>query len=172
MISVRLDYQRKRKPFAVADAILLSAAVVATLLCGLYYYSLSSDFAVWESRLKQSEQVSVRHSKTLSPEAEVDFKRATEVLRQLTLPWEELFLAVESSSTPQVTLLGMEPDMEKHVINISCESRDIGSMLSFMKRLEARQEFNSVYLQSHQIQERDPERPVRFSLIAFWRAAA
>ncbi len=172
MTSLRLDFQRSVQPFPVAGTVLLSLAIGITVLTGGYYYRLSTDSKALEDSLKQIEQTAGTPARSPHPEIRGDIKQASEVLRQLTLPWEDLFQAVESSTIPQVTLLGMEPDLEKHVVNISCEAKDIASMLNFMKRLEARQEFIAVYLQNHQIQQRDPERPVRFSLIAFWRAAA
>ena len=175
MIRLRLDYQRSIKPFPLAGGILLLAAIATLILTGGYYYQLTVKIADWESSLKKFEQASGRQ--VTGPYQEMrgvflDIKQANEILRQLTLPWEHLFRAVESSTDPEITLLGMEPDIEKHVVTISCEAKDIAAMLNFIKRLEGQQEFSNVYLQSHQIQENDPERPVRFSLVAYWRAAA
>lgn len=56
-------------------------------------------------------------------------------------------------------------------MHIGCEARNIAAMLNYIKRLEQRHEFGSVYLQSHQIQEQDPDKPVRFSLFAVWGIA-
>jgi hypothetical protein len=175
MIRLRLDYQRSMKPFPLAGAALLLAAVAMLILAGSYYYHLTSKTADWEASLKKLERAAGRQATGSYHEVRgvsQDIKQANEVLRQLTLPWENLFHAVESSTDPQITLLGMEPDIEKHVVNISCEAKNIAAMLNFIRRLEGQNEFSSVYLQNHQIQEHDPDRPVRFSLIAFWRAAA
>ncbi len=175
MIRLRLDYQRSMKPFPLAGGIVLLAAVAMLMLTGGYYYRLTSKITDWESSLERLERASGRQITGVNPGmhgAFQDIKQASEILRQLTLPWENLFRAVESSTDRQITLLGMEPDIEKHVVNISCEAKDIEAMLGFIQRLEKQQEFGSVYLQSHQIQERDPDRPVRFSLVAHWRVGA
>ncbi len=173
MNRLRLDYQRSMKPFPLAGTILLSGAVALSILTGDYYHHLTVSISEWEDSLNKFEQTSgVRVRDSAHQEmrgAPLDIKQANEVLRQLTLPWESLFRAVESSTDREVTLLGMEPDIEKHIVNVSCEAKNISAMLSFIRRLETRPEFGSVYLQSHQIQEVDPEKPVRFSLIAFWR---
>jgi len=92
----------------------------------------------------------------------LEIKHANEVLQQLTLPWGKLFQAMESSSGKQVALLAMEPDAEKQVVKISGEAKDIAAVLDYIRRLAAQQVFSSVYLQSHQIQQQDPEKPVRF----------
>lgn len=173
MNRLRLDYQRSMKPFPLAGTILLLGAVAVSILTGDYYHRLTISISEWDDSLNKFEQSSVVQAKGSAHQemrgAFQDIKQANEVLRQLTLPWEKLFQAVESSTDREVALLGMEPDVEKHIVNISCEAKNISAMLSFIKRLETRREFGSVYLQSHQIQEVDPEKPVRFSLIAFWR---
>ncbi len=174
MIKLRLDYHRNTRPIPLAGGLLLLVAIAIAILAGEYYYRLTAKTTEWEASLKKFEQVS---GKQRGPHPEIggvvqDIKQANEVLRQLTLPWEELFQAVESSTDPEITLLGLEPDMEKHVVNISCEAKNITAMLNFTRRLEKQQEFSGVYLQSHEIQEFDPDRPVRFSLVAAWRAAA
>lgn len=171
MTRLRMDFQRPAQPFPLAGTLLLLLAVAVTIMTAGYYYRLSSDSKALEDSLREIEQAAHAQIRSVHPEVHGDIKQASEVLRQLTLPWEDLFQAVESSTIPQVTLLGMEPDLEKHVVSISCEAKDVASMLRFMERLEARQEFTGVYFQNHQVQLRDPERPVRFSLIAFWRAA-
>ncbi len=174
MIRLRLDYQRSMKPIPLAGAILLAAAVAVSILTGSYYYGLTSKTADWQDSLQKFEQASGRQAAGPYQELRgefLDIKQASEVLRQLTLPWENLFHAVESSTDRQIALLGMEPDTEKHVVSINCEAKDVAAMLNFIKRLQGQQEFSSVYLQNHQVQEHDPDRPVRFSLIAFWRVA-
>ena len=172
MNRLRLDYQRSMKPFPLAGTALLLGAVVLLVLTGDYYHRLAISISDWEDKLNtfgQTSSVQVKGAHQEKRGALRDIRQANEVLRQLTLPWESLFQAVESSTDREVTLLGMEPDIEKHIVNISCEAKNFSAMLSFINRLEKRREFSSVYLQSHQIQEDDPDKPVRFSLIALWR---
>lgn len=174
MIRLRLDYQRSTTPFPLAGGVLLLSAIAVTALAGVYYHHLAVDLAEWEAILNRSGQASGRPMTASDLEARREFqdiRQANDVLRQLTLPWENLFSAVELSTDRNITLLGMEPDTEKHIVNISCEAKDVAAMLKFIQRLEQQREFSSVYLQNHQIQEHDPDRPVRFSLTAFWRAA-
>jgi len=46
-------------------------------------------------------------------ELTLEVKHANDVLRQLTLPWDELFQAVESAAGKKIALLALEPDTEK-----------------------------------------------------------
>jgi hypothetical protein len=95
--------------------------------------------------------------------------RANEVLRQLTLPWQDLLLAVETAGGRNVTLLSLEPDIERGQVKISGEARDMMVLLNYITQLEQQQAFGQVLLQNHQVQLRDPERPVRFTLLAVWK---
>ncbi len=167
MDRLRLDYQRDMKPFPVAGMALLLLGIALSVWSGAQYYRLSGGIADIESRLGHREQAAA-HEVHASAR---DMQQASEVLRQLTLPWETLFEAVESAAGRDVTLLSMEPDIDKRVVNIGCEAKNVAAMLGYIKRLQERQEFGSVYLLNHQIQEHDPDRPVRFSLVASWRIA-
>lgn len=173
MSALDLDYQRSMKPFPVAGTILLLLAIVALLITGQHYYRLTAQLSDWQTSQGKFERAANRQAQAKpkhreGPEMMQEIMQANKILRQMSLPWERLFQAVESSVSREVTLLGMEPDIERHSVRISCEAKNIAAMLNYIKRLELRHEFGSVYLQSHQIQEKDPEKPVRFSLIAAW----
>ena len=171
---LRLDYQRSMKPFSVEGMVLLLLAMVALILTGGYYYRLVTQMAELEVSQSKFERAASRRVNGKPREAREmmqDIGRANDVLRQLSLPWGSLFRAVESSASREVALLGMEPDVEKRIVRISCEAKNITAMLAYIKRLEQQREFGSIYLQSHRIQEQDPEKPVRFSLVAVWGIA-
>lgn len=177
MTSLHLDFQRGMKPFPVAGAIFLLLAFAILALTGGYYYRLTETMSVWQARADKIEgsirrQMTVKASRRDAREVLQEIGYANEVLRQLSLPWENLFRAVEASAEQDVTLLGMEPDVEKRIVRISCEARNIAAMLSYIKRLELQRMFGGIYLQNHQIQEQDPEKPVRFSLVASWGEAS
>ena len=60
----------------------------------------------------------------------------------------------------------MEPDLRKGTVTISGEAKDLAALLDYIKQLGTRDVFGSVLLQNHQIQQADPEKPMRFSLLA------
>lgn len=174
MGALHLDYQRSMKPFPAAGAVLLLLAIVALSLTGRHYQRLTVQMSAWQASLDESRQAAGLQARAMPgrhdlPEMMQEIRQANDVLRQLSLPWERLFRAVESSVNGDVTLLGMEPDIEKRVVRISCEARNIAAMLNYIRQLEERHEFGGIYLQSHQVQEQQPEKPVRFSLVAAWR---
>jgi hypothetical protein len=171
MAALWLDYQQDR-PFHWAGPILLALALLALMLTAAYYLELSAQAESWEEKVERIERGHGLRSGGRAVAGEQlaqEVTRANEVLRQLTLPWEELFQTVESVAGRKVALLALEPDMEKRLVKISGEARDMPALLNYITQLEAQEAFGAVYLQSHQVQQRDPDKPVRFALLAVWR---
>jgi hypothetical protein len=173
MATLWLDYQQ-HPPSHWAGPLLLALALAALMLTVAYYLELNDKVLGWEEKLEQMEsghglRAAGRPGSAEGEQLAQEVQRANEVLRQLTLPWEQLFQTVEAAGGTKVALLALEPDMEKHVVKISGEAKDMAEVLNYITRLEEQAVFGTVYLQSHQVQLRDPDRPVRFSLLAVWR---
>jgi hypothetical protein len=171
MTGLWLDYQQQR-PLHWLGPLLLALAAAATALSGAYWLDLNDRASALEQKLEMIEHGhgiriagGQRSQQTLAQEV----ARANEVLHQLTLPWQELLLAVEAAGGRNVTLLSLEPDMERREVKISGEARDMMLLLNYISQLEQQEAFGQVLLQNHQVQLRDPERPVRFALLAVWK---
>lgn len=171
MNELQLDYQNIRAlPWGGILLLIFALAILVTT--GVHYQNLSAQTALLETRAEKIERAAKkqfprgRSSDGMAKEV----KRANEVLRQLSLPWGNLFQTIESASTKNVALLALEPDTEKRQVKISGEAKNIESMLDYIKKLENREVFGTVYLQSHHVQLQDPEKPVRFVLQAIWKA--
>jgi len=172
--AVHLDYQRAPGGFPWAGLALLAMALALLAWIGSDYLGLTGQAAKLEAKAVQIAQANPKLRKEKLSVAEMrdraqEVKRANEVLRRLTLPWERLFQAVESSSGKEVALLTIDPDMEKGAVKISGEAKNMVAALEYIQKLEKQEMFGTVYLQSHQIQLRDPEKPVRFSLLGMLR---
>jgi hypothetical protein len=172
MAQLFLDYQRSNKPFPWAGTVLLLLSSGLLALAGIYYQNLTEQTTYWELKSGQFQKSAGRRAGSSPREINdmaQEIKHANDVLNQITLPWDKLFQAVEWSSGKDVALLTIEPDAEKHVVKISGEAKNIEAALHYVKHLSDQEIFNSVYLQSHQVQEQNPEKPVRFALIASWK---
>ena len=119
-------------------------------------------------RLEKAERPLQRHQAAAQTgkNLEQEMKSANDVLRQLTLPWDQLFDSVEAVGGGDVALLAMEPDFAKRTVKISGEARNLVAMLNYVAQLEQQGTFGTVYLQSHQVQQSVPEKPVQFTAIA------
>lgn len=172
MSQLDLDYQRSMTPFPWAGVVLLLLAFGALALVDLYYRGLTEKIGYWEFKSGQVLKATQRRMASSPREIkdmEQEIKHANEVLNQITLPWDKLFQAVEWSSGKDVALLTIEPDAEKHVVKISGEAKNIEGVLSYVRHLSEQEIFSSVYLQSHKVQQQNPEKPVRFALVAAWK---
>ncbi len=170
MTELRLDYQQSTS-FPLGGGVLLAMALSGLLLTGAFYRELRIKTDDWEMKLARNERDKPRQqdSGPVTRPAEdvvLEVKHANEVLHQLGLPWESLFRAVESSGSKDVVLLALEPDMEKRVMKISGEAKNIPAMLGYVTQLGEQDMFASVYLQSHQVQQQSQDKPVRFALLA------
>ena len=172
--AVHLDYQRAPGSFPWLGLALLAMALALLAWIGSDYLGLTRQAAGLEAKAAQIAQNHPRLRKEKLTVAETrdrvqEVKRANEVLSHLTLPWERLFQAVESSSGKEVALLTIDPDMQKGIVKISGEAKTLGAALEYIQKLEKQEMFGTVYLQSHQIQWQDPEKPVRFTLLGMLR---
>lgn len=176
---LQLDYQRVYKPVPWLGMGVLVAALAALALMGSYYRTLDQQVVLWESKLDRIERVSSQRALASRPLTEqavraqmLELNQANLVVRQLSLPWNALFNAVETTSGQNIALLSLEPDLQKGTVKISGEAKDLNALLKYVKQLSTRDVFGSVFLQNHQIQEADPEKPLRFSLLAHWKGVA
>ncbi len=179
MHALLLDYQRNNKPVPWLGLIVLVVALAALALMGSYYQTLNHRITFWERKAERIERLSSHRavaSRPLSKQAAnaqiLEAKQANQVLRQLSLPWNDLFKAVETSSGQSIALLSMEPDIKKGMVIISGEAKDLDALLNYVKQLSTHEVFDWVALQNHQIQQADPEKPLHFSLRADWKGVA
>jgi Tfp pilus assembly protein PilN len=167
---LRLDYQ-PNSTFPWLGALFLVVGIAGLAALGAHYHQLGEQVARAEAKLLHGSDrttktnLSERHTAELAQEVD----HANEVLRQLSVPWATLFEAIESSSGGKVTLLALEPDVGKHQVKINGETKTFKSLTQYLTRLQEQTVFGSVYLQSHQVQQQDADKPVRFSLLATWR---
>lgn len=172
MRTLNLDYQAPRFAHPISLLILLLGIVLASIFAWQYQI-LNQEIHDWESKVAQMQQVN-QHTSTQS-NRRVDEGRnlqeinyANSVIRQLALPWENLFTALEAVRNDKVAVLSIEPNAQKGLVKISGESRNTQEMLNYVRSLQMQGTLSNVFLASHQIQERDPEKPVRFALTAGW----
>jgi len=75
---------------------------------------------------------------------------------------------VEGAAGKDVALLAIQPDKHKGEVVIGGEAKDVAAMLNYMRRLNDARQLSEVVLLSHQIEQQDPQKPVRFNLSAKW----
>jgi Tfp pilus assembly protein PilN len=87
---------------------------------------------------------------------------------QLNLPWSQLHNAVAAATPQNVALLALEPDARRRSMKITAEAKTSDEMIAYIEQLKQQELFGAVSLLRHEINELDPNRPIRFQLDAQW----
>lgn len=167
---LELDLLRPDRPAWPGYALAVMALAFA-LDVGLSYRDRRLDVAALEARLARAAPARAAESAvgprtSFGPE---DLTLARETLRRLSLPWEELFAALESARSDRVALLAIEPDAESGAISISGEARDYLAALTYAERLAQAKGLRNVHLLRHEIRRDASQRTVTFTVSANWR---
>lgn len=93
-------------------------------------------------------------------------------IAQLNLPWRDVFDAVESATPASIALLALEPDAKKHLVRGLAEAKSSDGMIAYIEQLKQQAFFGAVILTRHEINEQDPNQPIRFQFEAQWTEAA
>ena len=91
-----------------------------------------------------------------------------ETVERLSLPWDELFIALESAASDRVALAAIEPDTKKGTVTISGDGKDYLAALSYVLNLSKTEGLERVQLVRHEQKANDPNGPVSFAVSAGW----
>ena len=174
MRALELDFHREDSRARWAGSALLAVGLAGALAAAAQYRHVAAELAQAEAQVHES-GIAAKRKATPHPRGDLqkvglELKHANEILLRLKLPWNDLFASVESGSMPNVALLAIESDTDKGRVKISGEARDLAAVLDYLRFLGTQPTLAEVYLQSHQVQQQDPQRPVRFVLSADWTA--
>lgn len=167
----------RRSLFHIHPAVLALAGVGLLLCAGAVfgYWRLLEQQREREHQLQHMrERVAVLSARPVEvtkvaiPEAQASFVNGA--ILQLNLPWRELQDAVLAATPRNVALLAMEPDPRQRILKITAETKNSDDMVAYIEALKEQESFSGVLLSRHEINEQDPNRPLRFQLEATWLA--
>lgn len=171
MRALHLDYQAAPRR-SKAAAVVLAAGLTLAFAALANFHHWREQASQWQAELALA-QGKVNRSRTASDplrqrkaalERAEEIKTANGVIRQLNFPWAEMFGALETATSPEVALLGVEPDARKNLVRVTAECKTDQAMLNYIRRLQQSELLADVTLQKHEIQAQDVERPLRFTV--------
>jgi len=180
MKKVRIDFA----PSGLVRSVFRIPRGAWAMLWILFMLSMSLAFMHASVGRRQSEIARLRaqsHARTAVPAAapvaarapvpEAQAAAVNAAVLQLNLPWRALHDAVQAGTPANIALLALEPDARKSLLRITAEAKGSEDMIAYVEQLKKSEWFSGVLLTRHEINEQDPNRPIRFQLDAQWRPA-
>jgi Tfp pilus assembly protein PilN len=168
-----LDFSRRRAPAAKNGVILLCAAAVLLLVNGgwLWHAYAKNDRVQSELDAVQQRTLASKHvvKAPQTPAAKLAEKQSQAVLRELTVPWQDLFSIVEDYPDHDVALIGIDQSPAQSQIRITAEAKNFDAMIAYLKYLQTSVLLREAVLNGHLIETNEPGKPVRFQITAVWR---
>ena len=106
-------------------------------------------------------QVSVKKTGLFANLSEDKKRNLNAVVRQLNIPWYDIFQQLEQSTPQDVALLSIEPDGQRAMIKIQAESKSLDSLLAYASALQQQGIFGRLSYSKHETNDQDPNKPIR-----------
>lgn len=171
MKAIDIDFARpRRRGFA------LLAGLVAVIAAGVLLERQRAAEAELDDWQQKWRSLAARTERPAGKRAEQvrfteEIARANRIVDRLGLPWGELLSAIDATAIDDVTLLSVEPDVERKEVRILAEAKDSKAMLDYARILQQSRPLSHGFIASHQINNQDPQKPVRFTAVAVWTGA-
>lgn len=94
---------------------------------------------------------------------------------ELNTPWSLLLTELEQASrdvSGSVAVISIEPDRAQRKVRLVVEARSFPDGFAYVQRLQTSRALQFPLLDTHEVQTRVSERPVRLQITAGWRQAS
>jgi Tfp pilus assembly protein PilN len=85
------------------------------------------------------------------------------VIRQLNVPWKNLFEDLEAMTPMDVALISIEPDGSRSTVKLVAEAKSLTTLLSYSSKLQQNGIFGRITYSKHETNEQDTNKPIRLS---------
>ena len=149
----------------------LALCVAAGVIGARLLARQKADNALLEAaRARANVPVVVAVASTAPRISELQAASVNAAVMQLNLPWRALQDAIGAATPRSSAMLALEPDARKRSMKITAEAKTSDAMIAYVEELKKQELFSAVALSRHEINEQDPQRPIRFQIEAEWTA--
>lgn len=85
------------------------------------------------------------------------------VIRQLNLPWKNIFDDLEAATPTDVALISIEPDGARSTVKLVAEAKSLTTLLNYSSKLQQTGIFGQLTFSKHETNEQDVNKPIRLS---------
>ena len=160
-----LDFSQSRRGSLWLGRLLLGVAALVMVDAGVSYQTANE--ALRENEARLAKPAPRGRAPKVSPQ---EIAAVRETVQRLSLPWDELFVALESAANDRVALAAIEPDVRAGTVKISGDGKDYLSALSYVANLSRTEGLDAVQLVRHEHKANEPSGPVSFAVSAAWGA--
>lgn len=171
-VSLELDHLRKAPRPAGLSWLLLAIALAFAADVGRSYVKARLEVEAGTVRLarlsgeRSAREASSAPARPLSPE---EFTAAQNTILRLSMPWDNVFRALEAARSDDIALLSIEPDAGSGSLSITGEAKSYPAALTYVAWLAHEKTLKNVRLARHEIVRNEPRRPLAFTVSADWK---
>jgi hypothetical protein len=162
MQQLQIDFSGTRRGSPWLGRLLLALAACVALDAAWSYHAARSTLS--EKQARVAKRTPGGAPKTTPQEVAA----VRETVQRLSLPWGELFSALESAASDKVALAGIEPDAKTGTVTITGDGKDYLAALSYVLNLSRTDGLERVQLVRHE--QKTDAGGVSFAISAAWSA--
>ena len=168
---LELDYLRSTPRPAWGSWLLLAVTLGFATDVATSYVRARFDVEAGTERLARLSARPARESASgpTGPLSQVEFAAAQDTIQRLSLPWDNVFRALEGARSDDVALLSIEPDSGMGSLTLTGEARSYPAALTYVAWLSREKTLKNVRLARHEIVQNDPRRFLAITIYAEWK---
>lgn len=170
MASLHFDFQKPSTRPTVWGVLLLLIGLVAL---GASLVDMQQARHEHEARVKQlaileqtlQQRKPVRRATARSTTGDAAQLARARVRANLDYSWQPAFAALQATFTPRIALVSLEGSQAKKQLRVVGEARQLADAVAYANKLGLQPGVLRTALLQHEMQERDAQHPVRFTLL-------
>lgn len=164
---LNIDFRRRRS-LTWPGLLILSVGLAAIGTLAALNQRLTDEVTTLETSARRA-SLALHTRSSPSPLSPAELAHMQNVARQLNLPWDRFFDGIEQAASEDVVLLDVHPDIGKGTVRIGGEARNLYAALRCVEALNTGEVFKDAQLVEHEVNQQNPQAPIRFALLARWK---